>query len=108
MPNKAPALDLRQRQGPRFSTSQDTVGDPGRTRTANTQFRRLMLYPLSYGAFDTYHTIASGGPQLPRKARSSTESPSISVEPGIAGSPVYAYGSTRNGARARRFCPFVS
>lgn len=25
-------------------------GDPGGTRTPNTQFRRLMLYPLSYRA----------------------------------------------------------
>ena len=26
------------------------AGDPGGTRTPNTQFRRLMLYPLSYRA----------------------------------------------------------
>ncbi len=26
------------------------VGDPGRTRTCDLQLRRLLLYPLSYGA----------------------------------------------------------
>jgi hypothetical protein len=25
-------------------------GDPGATRTRDTQFRKLLLYPLSYGA----------------------------------------------------------
>jgi hypothetical protein len=28
----------------------DGVGDPGRIRTCDLQLRRLLLYPLSYGA----------------------------------------------------------
>jgi hypothetical protein len=28
----------------------DFIGDPGRTRTSDLQLRRLLLYPLSYGA----------------------------------------------------------
>ena len=27
-----------------------TCGDPGRTRTCDTRFRKPVLYPLSYGA----------------------------------------------------------
>ena len=27
-----------------------SVGDPGRIRTCDLQLRRLLLYPLSYGA----------------------------------------------------------
>ena len=32
-------------------------GDPGGNRTPNTQFRRLMLYPLSYRAIHADYTI---------------------------------------------------
>ena len=28
----------------------DFIGDPGRIRTCDLQLRRLLLYPLSYGA----------------------------------------------------------
>jgi hypothetical protein len=38
-------------------------GDPGGTRTPNTQFRRLMLYPLSYGAMRSNYTISPGDVQ---------------------------------------------
>ena len=35
------------------------VGDPGRNRTCDLQLRRLLLYPLSYGARDEFLTSHS-------------------------------------------------
>ena len=35
-------------------------GDPGGTRTPNTQFRRLVLYPLSYWAIWLYRAFFLG------------------------------------------------
>ena len=32
--------------------SRAPIGDPGRTRTCDTRFRKPVLYPLSYGASD--------------------------------------------------------
>src|SRR5579885_195840 len=34
----------------RFMASPEDAGGPGRNRTCNPQLRRLLLYPLSYGA----------------------------------------------------------
>jgi hypothetical protein len=34
----------------RFQWPKIEVGDPGRIRTCDLQLRRLLLYPLSYGA----------------------------------------------------------
>ena len=39
---RASALNSRQ--------AIDIIGDPGRIRTSDLQLRRLLLYPLSYGA----------------------------------------------------------
>ena len=36
--------------------TQLSVGDPGRNRTCDLQLRRLLLYPLSYGAAMTVPT----------------------------------------------------
>ncbi len=34
------------------------IGDPGRIRTCDLQLRRLLLYPLSYGAFTGFSRIS--------------------------------------------------
>ena len=36
-------------------------GDPGRTRTCDTRFRKPVLYPLSYGADDAEDTRSVAG-----------------------------------------------
>jgi hypothetical protein len=36
----------------------EEIGDPGRTRTSDLQLRRLLLYPLSYGAVARIDALA--------------------------------------------------
>ena len=41
---------LERNQAQKCKKTPDFVGDPGWTRTSDLQLRRLLLYPLSYGA----------------------------------------------------------
>ncbi len=43
-----------------------SIGDPGRNRTSSQQLRRLLLYPLSYGAVGD--ALADGGAAVGRSA----------------------------------------
>ena len=49
-PTRFPLTISGKQSASEYRTIIEIIGDPGRIRTCDLQLRRLLLYPLSYGA----------------------------------------------------------